>query len=91
MILKQAILTITGQVQGVFYRAHSQEEARSLKLAGYARNLANGNVEVLIQGPEDQINAFIEWARKGSPGARVDQVEVKWQKIKQKFAGFEIF
>ncbi len=91
MTLKQATITISGHVQGVFYRSHAQEEAKILALTGYVKNLPNGNVEALAQGTEEQINSFIEWARKGSPSAHVDNVDVTWQEIKQKFIGFEIF
>lgn len=90
-IPKQALITISGHVQGVFYRAHAQKEAQQLGLAGYAKNLPNGNVEALLQGQEDKINNFIEWARQGSPSAHVDKVDITWQEIKQKFTEFEIF
>lgn len=89
--IKQALLEISGRVQGVFYRAHAQNEAQKLRLTGYAKNMPGGSVEILLQGPESQINAFIEWAREGSPSAKVDKVEVKWQTPVENFKNFEIF
>lgn len=88
--IKQALLKISGHVQGVFYRTHAQEEAKKLNLAGYIKNLPDGKVEALLQGPESQINTFIEWAKEGSPGAKVDKVDIKWQNIGKEFPSFQI-
>ncbi|MCX6734735.1 MAG: acylphosphatase [Candidatus Peregrinibacteria bacterium] len=78
---KQATLLISGKVQGVFFRAHAAEEAARLTLNGYARNLPEGHVEALVQGPEENIQSFIEWAKKGSPSAKVEKVEVVWEEL----------
>lgn len=88
---KQALLKISGHVQGVFYRAYAQEEAQKLGLTGYAKNMPDGSVETLLQGSEAQINSFIEWAREGSPGAKIDKVEIEWQTPVQDLKNFEIF
>lgn len=89
--MQQALLKISGHVQGVFYRANAQEEAQKLGLTGYAKNMPDGSVEALLQGPEAQINSFIEWAREGSSGAKVDKVEIEWQTPSQDFKNFEIY
>lgn len=78
-------------MQGVFYRAYAQEEAQKLSLTGYAKNMPDGSVEALLQGSEAQINAFIEWAREGSPGAKVNKVEIEWQTPDQDIRNFEIY
>ncbi len=75
----QAHLVIVGKVQGVFYRASCQEVAQELGLTGWVKNLSNGNVEVLAQGEKEKIEKLIEWCRKGTSGARVDNVEIEWQ------------
>jgi acylphosphatase len=69
-------LLIHGKVQGVWYRASAQTEALKLKLSGWVRNLHSGDVEALVSGPEDAVDAFIDWARQGPPAARVLRVEV---------------
>jgi acylphosphatase len=66
---------ITGRVQGVFFRAGTQEQARRLGLSGYARNLADGRVEVLAVGPMDALDKLAVWLSQGPPHARVDAVE----------------
>jgi acylphosphatase len=63
-------------VQGVFYRATAAREARALGLAGYARNLADGRVEVLACGDEASVDTFLRWLWVGSSASRVSAVEV---------------
>lgn len=66
---------VSGRVQGVFYRASSQQKATELAISGYARNLPDGRVEVLMAGTEPAVRSMIEWLRVGPPAARVTQVE----------------
>ena len=66
---------VSGHVQGVFFRASTRDTAQALGLAGYARNLDDGRVEVVAQGSEDAIEALRAWLHDGPPQARVDQVE----------------
>lgn len=87
----QALLNITGRVQGVFYRAGCEDEANKLGLTGYAKNLDDGDVEVLLQGEKWQIEDFIKWASKGSPSAKVDNIETNWGEINGKKEKFEIY
>ncbi|QID18913.1 acylphosphatase [Nitrogeniibacter mangrovi] len=67
-------LVITGTVQGVWYRASTVEAAQRLGVAGWARNCADGSVEVLAVGAHDAVHALIEWAHDGPPKAVVSQV-----------------
>lgn len=70
-------LRIHGQVQGVFYRAWSAEEARSLGLRGWVRNRSDGTVEMLLGGPEEAVERMIERCREGPPAARVARIDVE--------------
>ncbi len=65
---------VSGQVQGVFYRASAQGKARELGVGGYARNLADGRVEVLSCGEQGAVDAFCAWLWQGPPRARVSDV-----------------
>lgn len=65
---------VTGRVQGVWFRATTQQRAAQLGLVGYARNLVDGTVEVLACGEEGQVDLLSEWLWLGSPGSKVDQV-----------------
>ncbi len=65
---------VTGRVQGVFFRASTQREARRLGVTGFARNLRDGSVEVLACGESAAVAALKEWLYRGPPQARVSAV-----------------
>ena len=88
---KQALLLISGRVQGVFFRAHAAAEARRLGLKGYARNLLSGQVEALLQGPDAKIHEFIVWSKEGSPKAKVESVETSWAEPMKEYEDFRIY
>jgi len=67
---------VAGRVQGVYYRASTQQQARQLGVVGYARNLTDGRVEVLAVGEPDQVTALVTWLWKGSPASQVTNVDV---------------
>jgi acylphosphatase len=64
-------LTVTGEVQGVAFRASMRDFADQEGVKGWVRNRDDGAVEALVQGEEAQVERIIEWARVGPPGARV--------------------
>jgi acylphosphatase len=68
---------VAGRVQGVFYRASTQSQARSLGVTGYARNLQDGRVEVLACGAPDSVQALCDWLWHGPPAAHVTAVEAE--------------
>lgn len=70
-------LLVSGQVQGVFYRDSCRQQAEEKGIAGSARNLPDGKVEVVLEGDEDAVERMTEWCRRGSDMARVDSVEVQ--------------
>jgi acylphosphatase len=68
---------VSGRVQGVYYRASAQQRARAAGIAGYARNLADGRVEVLAYGEERLVCEFIQWLWIGPSAAKVTDVIVE--------------
>jgi len=66
---------VSGNVQGVFFRAATREQAQRLGLRGRAMNLADGRVEVVASGADDAIEALARWLQHGPPMARVTDVE----------------
>lgn len=73
---------VSGKVQGVYFRVSSQQIAIDHGLSGYARNLTDGGVEVLMCGDEQNINKMLEWLAHGPPEAEVERIESKqvpWQ------------
>jgi acylphosphatase len=88
--LKRVRLLVTGKVQGVAFRAHTRETARALGLTGWVRNLPDGSVEILAEGPEKPLEDFIAWCRKGPRSARVAAVTVEWSAPTGEHPSFEI-
>lgn len=68
---------VSGRVQGVFYRASAQQRAAIAGVSGYARNLSNGQVEVLVCGEPLAVAGFIEWLHVGPAAAKVSAVDVE--------------
>jgi acylphosphatase len=69
-------LLITGLVQGVGYRASFEAQARALELKGWVRNRMDGSVEAMVKGDAQSLDAIVDWARRGPPLARVEDVKV---------------
>jgi acylphosphatase len=62
---------VTGRVQGVFYRDSCQQMARRFGVRGSVRNLSDGSVEVVAEGPRESVEPFLDWCRQGPPRATV--------------------
>jgi acylphosphatase len=86
----RAHLFIDGRVQGVFYRAFTREIAHSLGLDGWVRNLRDGRVEVLFEGEKGAIQKAIQVSYSGPPGAKVSNIEVKWETYTGSEKGFNV-
>jgi len=82
------ICRVSGRVQGVYYRGTAVGRARELGINGYARNLPDGRVEVLVHGTDAAVAAFIQWLWIGSSASKVIQVEVHDATAVQPRAGF---
>jgi acylphosphatase len=67
---------VAGRVQGVFYRGTAARRAQELAVRGYARNLADGRVEVLACGEEEAVRTFVSWLWTGSTASKVTSVDV---------------
>lgn len=67
---------VSGRVQGVGFRYATRDAADRLGVTGYARNLVDGRVEVLVDGAPDSVREMLDWLRTGPPTASVIDVEV---------------
>lgn len=81
---------IKGLVQGVFYRSSTQETAINLGLKGWVKNLPDGNVEAVFEGPADKVKQAVEWCYKGPPGAKVSKIDEKWSDYTGEFRDFGV-
>jgi len=88
--LKRAHLFIYGRVQGVNFRYYTRQQAQSLGVTGWARNLFDRRVEVICEGDELSLQQLIDWCHRGPSAARVDHVETQWEQPTGEFSSFEI-
>ena len=81
---------ISGEVQGVGYRAYARRRAQMLGLRGYARNLADGTVEVVVEGPRDALEQLFVVLRRGPASASVTDAHASWSAPTGEFSAFSI-
>lgn len=80
---------VSGKVQGVWYRQSTVEQAASLGVHGWVRNLPDGRVEAWLEGDEEAVSALARWLEQGPTKAEVSGVDVQ-QMSPQGFAAFEV-
>ncbi len=80
---------VSGKVQGVFFRRSTETEATRLNLDGWVRNLADGRVEVLVEGEEEAVRELAAWLESGPKKAKVTAVELQEHPL-QGIAGFVV-
>ncbi|MBX3270862.1 MAG: acylphosphatase [Sandaracinaceae bacterium] len=90
MAQKRIHLVVRGRVQGVYFRASAQREARQLGLTGWVKNRTDGAVELVAEGEEDQVKDLLAWAQSGPATARVDRIETRWRSYTGEFPDFRI-
>ena len=73
--MKRVRVTVTGRVQGVFFRATCARLARAAGLGGYVRNLPDGRLEAVFEGDNTAVDAMVDWAGRGPDLAVVESVE----------------
>ena len=89
--LKKRLHTvISGRVQGVGFRWFVIQQARPLNLNGWVKNLYNGDVEVMAEGPKPDLEFLLEKLRKGPTWSHVDHVDVEWLDPSGMTGGFDV-
>ena len=88
--MERAHIIVHGIVQGVFFRANTVKAARELGLKGYARNMPDGTVEIVAEGPKDNIDKLIDYCKKSPGASEVSKVHARFEKPKDEFDGFEL-
>jgi acylphosphatase len=87
---KRIHLVVKGRVQGVYYRASAQREAKRLGLTGWVVNRPDGSVEIVAEGEEDQVKDLLAWAQHGPSTARVEKIDTRWRSYTGEFSEFRI-
>jgi len=83
-------IIVKGTVQGVFFRRYTQQKANELKITGWVRNTDDDCVEIFAQGEENNLEAFIDWCRKGPPKADVEDIEIREEKNDERLTRFSV-
>ena len=86
----RAHVLVSGHVQGVFFRGHTQRRANTLGVAGWVRNLPTGQVEAVFEGEEAKVRDLIAWCRQGPPNALVTAVDVRYEPYTGAFLSFSV-
>jgi len=86
----RAHVYIEGRVQGVFFRDWTRRQARELGLTGWVRNIEDGRVEAVFEGPKKLLEKMIGKCQEGPPVANVSHIDVVWEKGTGEFSDFEV-
>ncbi len=90
MNLVRLEVSITGRVQGVFYRQSTQDTANRLGLAGWVRNCPDGSVAAVFEGERVAVEAALAWCHQGPSAARVENITTKWLDYQGEFSEFAV-
>ncbi len=81
--MKRVHLFISGNVQGVFFRAFVRERAINLGLNGWVKNLEDGRVEAIFEGENDKVNRMVELCKKGPSSANIKNINVIKEEVQR--------
>ena len=86
----QLHILVSGRVQGVGFRDFARRSAEEFGIHGYAKNLANGGVEIVAEGAGTALDDFLDTLKNGPPAGRVDHVQIDQRDSSGEYTGFEI-
>ena len=88
--LERAHVRVSGQVQGVFFRDSTREKAEQMGLAGWVKNLPDGQVEAVFEGPSEGVREMVRWCEEGPSHASVENVDADFESASGDLEGFEV-
>ncbi len=88
--MKTIHVIVEGRVQGVCFRDYTYRQALQLNLSGWVRNKADGTVEAMFSGAENDVHSMLDWLWQGSPRSRVDNVRTRELPSEENLTTFEI-
>ncbi len=83
-------LIIEGRVQGVWFRESTRLRATELDIKGWVKNKKDGSVEIVAEGPDENMHKFIDWCHDGPPYAVVTRLTQTAQEFKSEFSSFNV-
>lgn len=88
--MKRVHAYISGRVQGVFFRAATQRAAMDFNITGWVRNIADGRVEAVFEGEDENVDKMLAWCHEGPPAARVEKVLTQEEPYTGEFKDFNV-
>jgi len=88
--LQRAHVKVSGQVQGVFFRDSTRQKAEELGLKGWVKNVPDGGVEALFEGPSESVREMVRWCEEGPQQASVENVDTDFEDASGNLEGFEV-
>ena len=82
--------TVSGKVQGVWFRDSTRQEAIKLKVTGWVKNIPGGMVYLEAEGEENNLKSLERWIHIGSPHSRVDRVDLQWIVPTKTYSTFKV-
>lgn len=86
---KKIKLIVAGRVQGIGFRYFCYKQAINFNIKGYAKNLLNGNVEIIAEGKKDNLESFINNVAKGPILAKVEKIDKIWETYNGEYKNFQ--
>lgn len=86
----RAHVFIKGRVQGVSFRYYTKREAEHQRIKGWVRNLMDGRVEAVFEGPKERVDEIVAWCHEGPPAAHVEVVDVTWEPRLEGLSDFRV-
>lgn len=87
---EQAHVKVSGRVQGVTFRDSARQKAEELGVAGWVKNLPDGQVEAVFEGPSEAVEEMVEWCQSGPSLADVQDLELEYGEPQGGFESFEV-
>jgi len=88
--IRRIEILVRGRVQGVFYRDSTRRKAKDLGLVGAVRNLPDGSVRIVAEGPDAALEALLQWCKVGPPAAEVKNASAVYSTPTGEFGNFII-
>ncbi len=88
--IERVHMIVHGRVHGVTFRESTRYRASELDLVGVVRNLMDGTVEIIAEGPKSALNKLVQWACSGPSASRVDRVDVEFETAGGEYRSFSV-
>jgi acylphosphatase len=90
MVKSRVKVIVKGIVQGVNFRYYAQRQAAKFNITGWVKNLPDGSVAAVFEGDEQDVEAMVQWCRRGPPSAQVTELIAQPEEYRGEFSSFSV-